>query len=89
MVRRRAFWASVVMESASSRMMTLNGGEGNPSAGLPTATAAKFLILWRTTPMPRSSEAFSSSTRDFDSSGPNNCLTMARAVVVLPVPGPP
>ena len=35
--------------------------------------AAKSLILLRTTPMPRSSEAFSSITRCFTSSGPACC----------------
>jgi hypothetical protein len=39
--------------------------------------------------MPRSSEAFSSKTRLLHSSGPKSCLTMARAEVVLPVPGGP
>jgi hypothetical protein len=34
-----------------------------------TAILAKFLIFSRTTEMPRSSEALSSSTRDLSSSG--------------------
>lgn len=58
-----------VMESASSRMMSLNGGQGYPATELPTAPAAKPLILLRTTPMPRSSLALSSMTRVLTSSG--------------------
>ena len=77
------------MESASSRMITLNGGQGWPWTGAPTALEAKFFIFSLTTLMPRSSEAFSSKTRLLHSSGPKSCLTMARAEVVLPVPGGP
>jgi hypothetical protein len=78
-----------VMESASSRMMTLNGGQGKPLMGLPTLVAAKPLILLRTTEIPRSSEALSSRTRVLASSGPKSWRTTARAEVVLPVPGGP
>ena len=70
-------------------MRILYGGEGYPAAGAPTAVLAKPLILLRTTEMPRSSEAFSSSTRCLNSSGPKSWRQMARAQVVLPVPGGP
>jgi hypothetical protein len=68
-VRRRAPWASAVMASASSRMSSLKGGQGCPGAGGPTTPAAKSLILDRTMPMPRSSDAFSSRTRVLKRSG--------------------
>lgn len=58
-----------VMESASSRMSILNGGQGYPGAAGPTAWEAKFFILLRTTLIPLSSLAFSSSTRVLNSSG--------------------
>jgi hypothetical protein len=64
MMRRRADWASCVIESASSRMMILYGGQGYLESGCETATRAKFLIFSRTIEMPRSSDALSSSTRD-------------------------
>lgn len=69
MIRRRADWASCVIESASSRIMILNGGLGYvfPSLATPLmfrgVSLANALILSRTTLMPRSSEALSSSTR--------------------------
>lgn len=47
-----------------------------------TVVLAKFLILSRTTLIPRSSDALSSSTRDLYSSGPNNCLHKAKIVEV-------
>jgi hypothetical protein len=43
--------------------MILYGGQGKPGTPAPTACDAKLLILVRTTLMPRSSDAFSSSTR--------------------------
>ena len=89
MVRRSAFCASSVIASASSKISSLYGGLGYPGAGAPTATPAKSLILVRTTLMPRSSDAFSSSTRLLISSGPYSCRAMASAVLVLPVPGGP
>ena len=58
-----------VMESASSRMRSLYGGQGYPGTGWPTDVEAKALILSRTTLMPRSSLAFSSFTLVFPSSG--------------------
>jgi hypothetical protein len=69
MMRRRADWASCVIESASSRMMILNGGLGYvlPSLATPLmlrgVSLANALIFSRTTLIPRSSEALSSSTR--------------------------
>lgn len=51
-LRRRAFWASLVIASASSRMINLN-------VLLNTGRAsAKFWISLRTIPIPRSSDAF-------------------------------
>ena len=69
-VRLSADWASLVMESASSRIRILYGGDGYPGAPWPTAVDANPLILVRTTEMPRSSEALSSSMRDLIRSGP-------------------
>lgn len=68
MIRRSAPCASCVIESASSRMMILYGGHGYSFPSDATACArgvwrAKFLILSRTMEMPRSSDAFNSSTR--------------------------
>lgn len=68
-VRRSAPCASAVIASASSRISSLKGGHGWPGAGGPTAPAAKALILERTMPMPRSSEALSSRTRVLKRSG--------------------
>jgi len=61
-VRRSADCASPVIESASSSTMSLYGGA--PEEELLTASWAKALIFWRTTAMPRSSEALSSMTRE-------------------------
>lgn len=74
MIRRRALCASCVIESASSRIMSLYGGQGYtlPSDDTPTlrgVSRANVLIFSRTTEMPRSSEAFSSRTRDRKRSG--------------------
>ena len=49
---------------------------------------AKFLIWSRTTSMPRSSDAFSSSVMDAHC-GPYRRFAIARIVDVLPVPGGP
>ena len=65
-----------------------------------TVVRAKFLIFSRTMAIPRSSEAFSSRTRVFISSGlglvgikergyPKSSLQRARMVDVFPVPGGP
>ena len=61
---------------------------GLASALEETATCAKALILVRTTAMPRSSDAFSSITRERYSL-PKSCFAHARIVDVLPVPGGP
>lgn len=57
------------MLSASSKMIILYGGQGKSTSALETAIFAKLLIFSRTTEIPRSSEAFNSSTRDLSSSG--------------------
>lgn len=67
-IRRRAAWASCVIESASSRMMILYGGHGYFTPSVETVSVlgvclAKFLIFSLTMDIPRSSEALSSSTR--------------------------
>ena len=70
-------------------MPTFHGGHGVPAAvKADVAPLAKFLTLSRTTLIPRSSDAFSSSTRS-RYEAPNSCLQMARIVLVLPVPGGP
>lgn len=79
------------MESASSRIMILYGGQGYPlllawSAVCDdftldeTVTRAKFLIFSRTIEIPRSSEAFNSRTRVFINSG----LQLVSQQVILP-----
>jgi len=71
MVRRRAVCASRVIESASSRMMMRYGGTGAPFrvSLVLIVSCANARIFSRTTLMPRSSDAFSSSTRRLNSSG--------------------
>uniref|UniRef100_A0A6B0UFC2 Putative secreted protein n=1 Tax=Ixodes ricinus TaxID=34613 RepID=A0A6B0UFC2_IXORI len=89
MVRRSAAWALGVIESASSRITILNGGQGLPSGLVAWAVSwEKFLIFSRTTWMPRSSEAFSSRIRDLYMS-PKSSRDSARMVDVFPVPGGP
>mmetsp|Transcript_29198 Transcript_29198/g.87305 ORF Transcript_29198/g.87305 Transcript_29198/m.87305 type:complete len:285 (+) Transcript_29198:295-1149(+) len=83
MVRRMACCAPCVMESASSRITSL----WQP-AGRFTRFLANILILSRTTAMPRSSEAFSSSTASLARS-PSIWRARHSIVVVLPVPGGP
>lgn len=59
-------WAGAVIESASSRTTSLYGGiceALEPALLVLTASLAKFLTFSRMTAMPRSSLAFSSSTR--------------------------
>lgn len=58
------------------------------SGGL-TAAFANVLILSLTTEIPRSSDAFNSSTLFRMSSGPKSSRHSARMVDVLPVPGGP
>lgn len=77
-------------------MMILNGGQGcfeRYSASRPVVweswVRAKFLILSRTTVMPRSSEALSSRIRERYRAGPKRDFASARMVDVLPVPGGP
>mmetsp|Transcript_44799 Transcript_44799/g.107536 ORF Transcript_44799/g.107536 Transcript_44799/m.107536 type:complete len:238 (-) Transcript_44799:69-782(-) len=82
-VRRSACCAPSVMASASSRMMTLCLPGGSV-----TFFCAKALMRLRTTSMPRSSEAFSSSTPSLKAS-PSNARASASTLVVLPVPGGP
>ena len=69
MTRRRAFCASLVMASASSRMTSLKGGAWalETEKTLPLVEA-KVRIWSRTTAMPRSSEALSSRSM------PESCL---------------
>ena len=50
---------------------------------------AKLRIWSRTIPIPRSSEAFNSSTMALNSVGVYICLAAARMVDVFPVPGGP
>lgn len=69
--------------------MKVQNGRTHGSWLVVTVVFAKFLIFSRTTEMPRSSDAFSSSTRERYNSGPNSCLHRARIVEVLPVPGGP
>jgi hypothetical protein len=52
---------------------TLNGGHGYPATPLPTASDAKVFTFSCTILIPRSSDAFSSITRCFKSSGPHSC----------------
>ena len=51
-MRRRAAWASAVMLSASSRMMSLKGGQG-------------YFLPW--TPAPADEEASNEDAEEFDS----------------------
>ena len=69
----RACWAPSVMASASSRMMTLCLPGGSV-----TFFCAKALMRLRTTSMPRSSEAFSSSTPSWLGEGLGSGGGMAR-----------
>lgn len=67
-IRRSAACASWVIESASSRMIILYGGHGYFTPSAETASVlgvclAKFFIFSLTMEIPRSSEAFNSSTR--------------------------
>lgn len=65
MIRRRAICAVLVMASASSRIISLNPAiEDFAEAPMVKIclVLAKVLICSRTTSMPRSSEALSSST---------------------------
>jgi len=76
-------------------MMILNAGQGYFSLYSFEAGAcirdccANVLIRSRTTVIPLSSDALSSSTLDEKSSGPNSSLDNARIVLVFPVPGGP
>lgn len=81
-VLRSADWASPVRASASSKKMILN------SASPTGDVRAKFLILWRTTSMPRSSLAFNSVKLECHVS-PKSSLAMDTADAVLPTPGGP
>ena len=66
MVRRKAAWASEVIESASSKIISLYGGPLDP---FPTDIWAKFLTLVLMISIPRSADAFNSSTLDVYTSG--------------------
>lgn len=86
------------MLSASSNTIILNGGQGyfdrysfpSPNVdGCESWVLAKFLILSRTTFIPRSSEAFNSRIREGYNAGPKRDFANARIVDVLPVPGGP
>jgi hypothetical protein len=80
-VLRKADCASGVNESASSKKIILKGA-------LTGAVLAKFLILLRTTSMPRSSEALSSVKLLLQSSLYSSCAK-AIAALVFPVPAAP
>ena len=67
-----------VMASASSRSSSLYGGQGYCGSALPTLALANTLILSRTTLMPRSSDALSSSTRAPKSLGLQSDTVMGR-----------
>ena len=82
-VRRIACCAALVMESASSSNTILCRPGGNV-----TFFCANILILLRTTSMPRSSEAFSSSTASLYA-GPSSVCARHKMEVVLPMPGGP
>ena len=64
-MRRMDCCAALVIESASSSTTILYGGHGyfEPLGFELTVREANVLILSRTTPMPRSSDAFSSNMR--------------------------
>ena len=83
MVRRSACCAPLVMASASSRITTLCRPGGRV-----TFFCANILILLRTTSMPRSSEALSSSTASLKA-GPSSARARQVTEVVLPEPGGP
>jgi hypothetical protein len=99
MIRRSAICAVEVIASASSRMMSLywamedvaedpfEAADG-PMLNI-CFVEAKVLICSRTTSMPLSSEAFSSSTIWRMFFVPYILLASARIVDVLPVPGGP
>ena len=82
-VRRMACCAADVMESASSSrtILCLPGGRV-------TFFCANILILFLTTSMPRSSEAFSSRTASLYA-GPRRVCAKHKMLVVLPIPGGP
>jgi hypothetical protein len=82
-VRRSACCAPFVIASASSRMITLCRPGGSV-----TFFCANILILLRTTSMPRSSDALSSSTASLNA-GPSSWRARHVTDVVLPVPGGP
>mmetsp|Transcript_25085 Transcript_25085/g.53786 ORF Transcript_25085/g.53786 Transcript_25085/m.53786 type:complete len:218 (+) Transcript_25085:1014-1667(+) len=71
------------MLSASSRITILCRPGGSV-----TFFCANILMRFRTTSIPRSSLAFSSSTASF-TKGPSSWLAMHRMLVVFPVPGEP
>jgi hypothetical protein len=75
--------APSVIESASSRMMTLCLPGGSV-----TFFWANALMRFRTTSIPRSSDALSSRTPSLNAS-PRSARASARMLVVLPVPGGP
>ena len=83
MIILRAYWAALVIASASSRMTSLC----MPS-GTVTFLFANYLIFSLTTSIPLSSEAFSSRTA-FLAVSPSMVLANAITDVVLPVPGGP
>ena len=100
MVLRSAAWASLVIESASSNIISLYGG---PFVPFETAIWAKFLTFVLMISIPRSSEAFNSKTRALNRSRLDNesislnikkeypyiSLAKAKIVEVFPVPGGP
>lgn len=77
------FFSSLSSTSMLSSPVVFLKNEAPPACGFPTARLAKFLILSRTTEMPRSSEAFNSNTRRFQSDGCHNCRQSANATDVF------
>jgi hypothetical protein len=68
--------------SSKSTILCLPGGKV-------TFFCANIFMRFRTTSIPRSSDALSSSTASFMAAAPSRPLAMARMLVVLPVPGGP
>lgn len=75
--------AELHLSASSSRTILCRPG------GNVTFFCANILMRLRTTSMPLSSDALSSSTASFMAAGPNKPRAMARMLVVLPVPGGP
>jgi hypothetical protein len=88
MILRSADYASIVLESASSRKQICRGATFvRPSGCLAIFLCANFLTFSRTTKIPRSSDAFNSITLCLKKSCPKSSFAKARIVEILLVPG--